>query len=456
MPRNKGGPAKNENLLVWLLGNHHPAADRSIGWHGQLPNLGCPDALVVDMTTLTENTIRQIDARKLDRVKKSIGDKLFGGGGTIIVITSAEFSAPPIDAATGQPIIPFNGYADPHDCSNYRILPAVLDTEPVDEGGRISPDAGHDFGAYLGAVGHSWFHITEYTQTSNRGPRGARFSLARVSGQDVRDGFGYDLGFTLVAAEAGRGTDASQAEGVGRLVFLPPYTEPAADAIGKILTACGKILPRAEAPPAWAERLSLGPADEYRAQIEQLKEDKAKIQGNIDRLERQRGAILAHRRLLYSDGPELEDAIVQAFRVLGFDDIERMGKADEEDAAFAMDGTGYSHGVIEAKGAGRGIQLQHILQCNRWTDRRAIADSRPSKGIFVPNQHRLKPYHKSAEIRMKIEPNQLEQAEMKDICIIPSCVLFEAVSKVLGGETPDRARIAGKIAATRGVLKDVL
>ena len=149
-------------------------------------------------------------------------------------------------------------------------------------------------------------------------------------------------------------------------------------------------------------------------------------------------------------------SIVQAFRVMGFDDIEWMGKADEEDAAFAMGGTGYSHGVIEAKGAGRGIQLQHILQCNRWTDRRAIADGRTSKGIFVPDQHRLEPYPESAEVRMKIEPNQLEQAEMKDICIIPSCVLFEAVSRVLGGETPDRARIAGRIAATRGVLKDVL
>ena len=451
----RGDPSAGRGTTVWLLGNHHPAADRSIGWHGQLPNLGYPDALVVDMTTLTENTIRQIDAGKLDRVKKSIGDKLFGGGGTIIVITSAEFSAPPIDVATGQPIIPFNGYADPHDCSNYRILPAVLDTEPVDKGGRILPDAGHDFGAYLGAVGHSRFHITGHQQTSNWGPRGARFCLARVNGQDVKDGFGYDLGFTLVVVEAGRGVAASQAEGAGRLVFLPPYTEPAADAIGKILSACGKILLRAEAPPAWAERLSLGPADEYRAQIEQLKEDKAKIQGNIDRLERQRGAILAHRRLLYSDGPELEDAIVQAFRVLGFADIERMGNVDEEDAAFAMDGTGYSHGVIEAKGAGRGIQLQHILQCNRWTDRRAIADGRPSKGIFVPNQHRLEPYPESAEIRIKIEPNQLEQTQLKDICIIPSCVLFEAVSRVLGGEAPDRAGIAGRIADTKGVLRDV-
>ena len=451
-----GDPSAGRGTLVWLLGNHHSAADRSIGWHGQLPNLGYPDALVVDMTTLTENTIRQIDAGKLDRVKKSIGDKLFGGGGTIIVITSAEFSAPPIDAATGQPIIPFNGYADPHNCSNYRILPAVLDTEPVDEGGRISSDAGHDFGAYLGAVGYSWFHITGYKQTLNWGPRGARFSLARVDSQNVRDGFGYDLGFTLVSLEAGRGMTASQAEGVGRLVFLPPYTEPAADAIGKILTACGKALPRAEAPPVWAERLSLGPAGEYKAQIGQLKEDKAKIQGEIDRLERQSDVILAHRRLLYSDGPELEDAIVQALSVLGFDDIERMGKADEEDAAFAMDGTGYSHGVIETKGAGRGIQLQHIPQCNRWTDQRAIADGRPSKGIFVPNQHRLEPYPESAEIRMKIEPNQVDQAMMKDICIIPSCALFEAVERVLGGETPDREKITGKIADSKGVLRDVL
>ena len=451
-----GGPSVGRDPQVWLLGNDHSAADKSIGWHGHLPNLNDLDVLVIDMTTLTMNVIHGIADRKLDQLKKHIEDKLFGGGGTIVVITAVEFPAPPPTTKTVRVISPRSSAGGRHAYSSYRFLPVVLKTAQIEKGSRILPDTEHDFGAYLGAVAHFEFYIAGYSERFHPGSRGRQFSLEMVDGQNVRDNSGHDLGFTLAAVEKECATRAGRTKKAGRLVFLPPYTEPADDAIGKILSSCGKATPRAETLPAWAEQLQLGPAGEYKAQIEQLKEDKAKIQGKIDRLERQRVAVMSHCRLLYSDGPELEDAIVQAFRVLGFDDIVRMGKADEEDAAFAMDGTGYSHGVIEAKGAGRGIQLQHILQCNRWTDRRAIADGRTSKGIFVPDQHRLEPYPESAEIRIKIEPNQLEQAEMKDICIIPSCVLFEAVSRVLGGETPDRARIAGRIAATRGVLKDVL
>ena len=218
-----------------------------------------------------------------------------------------------------------------------------------------------------------------------------------------------------------------------------------------------KTSPPASVPPAWAARLSPGPAGRHRARIAELEERKAEIQGEIDGLARRNDRILAHRRLLYSDGHELEDAVVEAFRALGFDDIERMGKADEEDAAFAMDGTRYSRAVVEAKGAGKGAQLRHILQCTMWAAKRAAADGKPSKGIFVPNQYRLEPYPESSKIRTKIEPNQLEEAERNDVCIIPSCVLFEAVDRVLGGgEAPDRASIAARMAATKGVLEDVL
>ena len=240
-------------------------------------------------------------------------------------------------------------------------------------------------------------------------------------------------------------------------MFLPPPTESTGVAIGRILSACGKSTPHAEAPPAWAKRLSPGPAGEYRERIAELEARKAEIQGEIDDLTSRHDGIMAHCRLVYSDGPELEDAVVEAFGALGFNDVERMGKADEEDAAFAMGNcTRYSHGVIEVKGADRGIQKRDILQCRGWAARRAAADGRPMKGILVPNQHRLKPYPESSETRMKIEPNQLEQAETDDVCIIPSCTLFEAVSRVLGGETPDGAKIVGKIAATKGVLTDVL
>ena len=457
MFRRKGGRAARENARVWLLGNDHPGADRSLKWDGSIGNLSDPDVLIVDLTGLTRDVLQRIDKGNLDQALKSITDKLLYGG-TVVVITQPEFSIRPNRPPTARPAGAYGRVVltGPYAYSNYHILPINIVTTTVEANSVIRAVDGHRFKGYIDAVKDYNFIINIVDDKFPPDSTGAPLaSLRWLHEGGITDNSGRVLGLVLEVKELDHHGRLRQALGPGHLVLLPPPTEQIGEAIGRILSVYKTPSP-AGTPPAWVERLLLGPVAENRARIADLEAHKAEIQGEIDDLVRLNDRILAHRRLLHSDGPELEDAVVEAFRALGFDDIERMGKADEEDAAFAMDGTGYSHGVIEAKGAGRGIQLQHILQCNKWTDRRAIADGGLSKGIFVPNQHRLEPYPESAEIRMKIEPNQLEQAQLKDICIIPSCVLFEAVSRVLGGATPDRAGIAGRIADFKGVLKDVL
>ena len=457
----RGSRAAERDTRVWLLGRAHPSADRSIGWNDDpFPNLSDPDALVVDLATLTAPVLERIGKAKLDQARELIRDKTLNGG-TVIVITHPLFWAdPPLTPNKSRLSTPDLSAGNSRTYSNYDIFPTRLATKNVPDGEAIEVDDEHDFKKYMDNVHRFSFYIMDYSPRAVSGRLGSSINieLTPVKGQGVRDNSGHALGLTLTAVVVDHYDSTSNPyENAGRLVFLPPPTEPTGVAIERILSACGKAAPHAEAPPAWAERLLPGPAGRHQARIAELEERKAKIQGEIDGLARQNGRILAHRRLLYSDGPELEDAVVEAFKALGFDDIERMGKADEEDAAFAMDGTRYSRAVVEAKGAAKGAQLQHILQCTMWAARRAAADGRPMKGILVSNQHRLKPYPKSSKIRMKIEPNQVEQAKMDDVCIIPSCALFEAVGKVLGGgAAPDRAGIAGRIAATKGVLRNVL
>lgn len=456
-----GGPAPQDRR-VWLLGNTHPSANRSIGWDDEpFPYLGDPDVLVVDLTTLTRQVLERIGKAKLDRVRPLIGDKILNHG-TVVVITQPLLQVVPglgMGEKAPLPLVPYQ--RDPIVYSNYQILPTQLATKDVPDGKIIVADHGHMFGEYVAHVRRFHFYIEHCSPWYISGAPEAspvRTELIAVEGQGIRDNSGHYLGLTLAAEVVEDFYDTvTSRRGAGRLVFLPPPTEPANDAIGRILSALGKAPLRAEAPPAWAERLSLGRAGEYRARAASLRGDVAKIQREIGGLDRQAGEILAHRRLLYSKGVELEDAVVRAFESLGFGDIEPMGGADREDAAFGMGGgTGYMRGVVEAKGADGATQMQHILQCKKWATLRAVADGKPSKGIFVPNQHRLHPYPESLEARVKIEPNQLEQATLNDICIIPACALFEAVKRILGGEEPDRAKTAARIAASTGVLVDVL
>lgn len=452
--------AGSPDRSVWLLGNSHPNADRSIAWDADpFPNLGDPDVLLVDLTTLTLPVLGRIGRAKLGQVQPLIRDKILNRGIVVVITQPILFAGPFCIPDKSTSSIPRSYLGDPLVHSNYQIFPTRLATKGVPTGKAIVVDRGHDFKGYADNVREFSFYIEGYyprivleTDTTS-----TKVELAAVDGQGIRDNSGHALGLTLTAVVVDHYNGTSDPyENAGQLVFLPPPTESTGVAIGRILSACGKSTPHPEAPPAWARRLSPGPAGEYRARIAELEARKAEIQGEIDDLTSRHDGIMAHCRLVYSDGPELEDAVVEAFKTLGFGDIERMGKADEEDAIFAMrNGTRYSHGVIEAKGADRGIQKRDILQCRGWAARRAATDGRPMKGILIPNQHRLKPYPKSSKIRMKIEPNQVEQAETDDVCIIPSCVLFEAVSRVLGGETPDRAKIAGRIADSEGVLEDV-
>jgi len=55
---------------------------------------------------------------------------------------------------------------------------------------------------------------------------------------------------------------------------------------------------------------------------------------------------------------------------------------------------------------------------------------------------------------MHFEENELKYAKMKSICIIPLCVLFETVKKVLEKEvTIDRQKFEDIIAKTNGIVE---
>lgn len=452
----RGGRAVEKRPRVWLLGRDHPGADRSINWDGRFGNLSDPDILIIDLTGLTVEVLQRIDKDNLDQAQRSIRDKILYGG-SVIAITQPEFSVRPSSPPTGRPSGVYGGAAaGRYTYSNYHILPINIVTTMVQANHVIGAKDGHRFKDYIDAVKGYGFTIDSVTDKFPLGPAGQPIaSLRRLYEWDITDNSGCGLGLVLKVENSDRYGRLRQSSRRGRLVLLPPPTEPIYDAIGRILSVY-KPRPPAGAPPAWAERLSLGPAGENRARIKELEGRRAEMQEEIDELAQQNGQILAHRRLLYSDGPGLEDAVVEAFRALGFGDIERMGSRDEEDATFAMGGTRYSRCAIEAKGAGKGTKMDHIFQCARWTEQRAEAENSPVKGVFVPNQHRLEPYPDSRGIRTRIERNQVDHAERKDICIIPSCALYEAVRRVLDGEAPDRAGIAGKIADSKGVLTDVL
>ena len=421
---------------IWILGNKHPHADKSILWDEPFPNLGDPDVLIVDLTPLTKEILDRTDKDKLNQLSFILRDK-FLHGGIIIVLTPSE----PLSVS-------------------YDFLPVAPSFTSVPDGFNIKPDSDHYFMSYLKAVKKFTFYIQRFGSGSiNLSPisdhTGPDISCSPVLGQAVADNSGHSLGatFSIFIQE---NDVVTHAEGSGKLVFLPPYTESSDDALEKIICRYRPTGVK-EPEPQWATNVSLPSLNDIQNKIDTLESKKKELQAQADTLTQEKQILLGHKRLLYSKHSELEDAVANAFKVLGFQEIRKLREQNFEDWVFDFEHEkDVKYGVIEVKGADKRTKQNDIIQCSKWVDERMEIDDKISKGIFVPNQYCQMPYPKSSKDRKKFESNELGAARMKRICIIPSYVLFEAVKQILENKKYDRKEIEKKIFNSEGVLETLL
>lgn len=427
-------------LKVWILGASHPNADRSISWDEPIQNFGEPDVLIVNLGSLTEKVLARIDKDDLQQARSFILDK-FINKGIIIVITQPYFSV-----------------SEHYIYSNYYLFPIQSYTEDVPEGSTILFNDAYDFKPYVQPINKFTFYLKEFNSgqadwhlKNNLRLNAQCFALDK---QDVTDNAGHILGraFSIFEIPEGPG-ELKHLSNAGELVFLPPSTESVDEALTKILYRYGKIESKAEPEPEWLSKISLPQIKQKISQIEKLESQKNALQTQIDIIQKEKTEILNHHRLLFSKNTQLEDAVCEAFKLMGFNEIRKIREADREDWVFDFKyEKQFKYGVIEVKGADNRTKQEHIVQTNKWIDERFAIDEKVSKGIFIPNQHRKKEYSKSKRDRAHFEPNELDYAKMKSICIIPCFVLFEAVKDVLEGKKKHRKDIEKLIATSNSVL----
>lgn len=74
---------------------------------------------------------------------------------------------------------------------------------------------------------------------------------------------------------------------------------------------------------------------------------------------------------------------------------------------------------------------------------------------MVINQHRFKNYPYFKDVRITFPSNQIHFAEKRDICIIPSCILFECINEKFNGQKISRWYIENIIVNSKGVLTKI-
>jgi hypothetical protein len=419
---------------IWVLGGKSANADRSIAWNARFPNFADPDVLIIDLDTLDEKSIQKSDKSKFQRAMNDIQDKFIHNAGTIVVVTSRHANQQP-----GE--------------SNHGLTPVSFRTVPVEEGHNIRVDSGNPFSQYLSKVKSFDFYLDgfdiapEIPAKLKRDKADSKLEILQNSTATDNAGHLLSVGYKVSF------NHAAEKHETGQLILLPPTHDLTPDeGIDTIVQTFRKSEPK-ESPPDWVTNVPLEGLAQIKEELERLNAEKAALEARISSEEKKRADLSDHLKLLFTTGKQLEDAVFRAFKLLGFDEIELVRENNAPSCIFKFQTLSrYEYGVIEIVGAGERITRGHLTKVSKWTDEYFEMKNKASKAILIVNQYRLQEYPESVENRKYFEPSELEYAKMKDICILPSYLLFESVSRSLNGLKQSRAYLEEKFAYTSGLL----
>ena len=440
---------------IWVVGHAQTNADKSFSWYDESHSITDADIVIVDIGTLP--TVLQLKAKSRDYVNnellgmvkahlihnneskieintryntylKNINDwihtlirnmenKVLGGGHVVLLL---HHHVPPM------PVYP----------EYHNLLPFSTKIHNDEIRNKIIFDK-HYLKEYLNHVKHVNYRL-EFPSPSYLG-----FKQDRI----------VDNSNQLLGIEYAFGGENQP----GRLTLLPSAV---ASGHGELITQIVSNFKKNayEPPPTWIKHTPIIKMDEIVKKIERLQAEAGAIDLTIKQLESEKNILGKYHDLLFSTGTQLEESVKQAFSLLGFGEInKKRGNKCEDWIIDLKSSQEVEFGVMEVKGRKAKTKMADIVQCHKWTeDYLQIEPSVKTKGIFVSNQFRLQKFPESKTERKHFEPNELEYALKREICIIPTYVLFEAVSHVLEGELLDRSVIEEKILSTNGVLEAML
>ena len=432
-------PDKEE---IWVVGNESTIADKAFGWDEGIPNITDADVVVLDLSTL--HTIRSGQSstlsnqghslraaktrQRIDKmhatVTKNLEDKILGGGHVVYLLHHDNI----LGSGAGLT----------------EIFPFGIEIEKVAKREKID-HANHRFKEYLKEVRSVNYVLKIPRQLLD--DESSWIKLKRRNNSLIVDRAKKRVGaaYDVILDETPR----------GQLTFLPSLSSDANKEMIDVVIS--ELRGDASPPPPWVNDLKITGMDKIKDGIAKLELKKVKIEKEIAELESEKRRCLSHGRLLHATGKPLEKAVKAAFSMLGFTEIAQMREKDKEDWKIDFKSVpDVSIGVIEVKGVGKRTGRDDISQCDMWvSDYRLMNPSIKAKGIFVPNQHRMSEFPASRDDRKHFEPNELEFAKTRNICIIPTYVLFEAVNKILSEQSPDRDKIEQLIFNTNGVLESL-
>lgn len=217
--------------------------------------------------------------------------------------------------------------------------------------------------------------------------------------------------------------------GDGSIVFVPPppYSD-AAKIKGCILNCARPFFRGGELPPPpdWARNIPIPGESELNRNIEHIKTDIGELEVRLEREKESLDELSMFRTLLYGTGEALEESVIKAFRLIGFEADRVQNENLDHDLHFkSIEGFGIAE--IEGK-ENDAIHLGKLDQLTRGIQEYyAIEGSFPA-GLLIGNAYRLK----SLENRGEAFTEKVKAAaERFKFGLLSTVELFEAVVFIL-------------------------
>lgn len=436
--------------IVWVLGSEHPNANKSISWLSPFPNFSNCDILIVNLQSLEKQVLEKRSSDLFNEARRYIFDMLMTREREVIVVSSSDQNK-----LSWLPIYPKIETVAPVKIKREEQMPLDMYLKNVEECNYYIRDFELGYVRTLTDPESNFSEKYKFTESALYG-----YSLTYKVEWRIENraeqliggcfkfiiSYGYKLSPTSFLP---RGTFAS-----GPIIFLPPPTKVSAEqAIDLIVnTLIGAEI--TESPPTWEGKIDLPGLKVINEKIQQKEKEKETIVKEIEKLQNARDNLIKFRRLLWTKGTPLENAVRDAFILLGFPEIRKIREENLEDWVIEFKHIKqYKYGVFEIKGADERTSLADLTQCNKWIED-YLLENKKAKGIFVTNQYRLEDPLKNQEKREHFEKNEMEYAEKREICILPTHEIFYAVTAKLNGDPKiTRKYMEEKIANAKGLCK---
>jgi len=410
------------NILV-IGSTGHQGVTNCIEW-GSLVYVGDYDALIIDTTTLTEEKLLEIiqeDNGYFNKLKKDISDVQEKRGIAIsCIISPYVFSKTPNASENVNEVLKNN-------VNNYSWSPIIPIFEKIPDGQKLNKDKSTIAREYLDKI--SSYSLLFDGCVNNTGyvdkTEDKKIYTKLHDDSLLNNIIGRSVAFAITWKVHQYSDYTVLVDGNLPIKFIPP-TDNINDGINILIKELSKI--SEEAAPDWVSGVTLPGENEIEEQIDKKMKSIELTNIEIQDLEKEKANLNIYKKLLHSQGAELEEIVEKSFLLFGID-LQKPSVANIEDRYFKTSDDKRIY--FEVRGVNRLMNESDLAQLIKRVAEKPKSDKYNTRGIFVFNhQNRLRPDERSNAFHHNIE----KQAKSFNLCLIDTITLFNLVIKKLEGD----------------------